>query len=105
MSKEIVDIIVEGGKASAGPQMGQAFGPLGINIQEILDKINEKTSSMKGMKIPVKVRSLLKKNHFCNTMAVEIMSLHDDYMYLLDSLTPGDIQIKLPEKTREKVFA
>lgn len=55
MSKEIVEIIVEGGKASAGPQMGQAFGPLGINIQEILDKINEKTSDMKGMKIPVKV--------------------------------------------------
>ena len=55
MSKEIVDIIVEGGKASAGPQMGQAFGPLGVNIQGILDKINEKTSGMKGMKIPVKV--------------------------------------------------
>jgi len=55
MSKEIVDIIIEGGKASAGPQMGQAFGPLGVNIQGILDKINEKTSGMKGMKIPVKV--------------------------------------------------
>ncbi len=55
MSKEIVELIVEGGKASAGAQMGQAFGPLGINIQEILDKINEKTSDMKGMKLPVKV--------------------------------------------------
>jgi len=55
MSNEIVELIVEGGKASAGAQMGQAFGPLGINIQEILDKINEKTSDMKGMKIPVKV--------------------------------------------------
>lgn len=55
MSKEIVEVIVEGGKASSNAAFGQAFGPLGINIQEILDKINEKTSSMKGMKIPVKV--------------------------------------------------
>jgi large subunit ribosomal protein L11 len=56
MSKETVDLIVEGGKASAGAQMGQSFGPLGINIQEIVDKINEKTADMKGMKLPVKVK-------------------------------------------------
>jgi large subunit ribosomal protein L11 len=55
MSKEIVEIIVEGGKASSGPAMGQSFGPLGINIQEILGEINKKTSDMKGMKIPIKV--------------------------------------------------
>tara|TARA_Y100000034_G_C6812443_1_gene365220 strand:- start:4 stop:693 length:690 start_codon:yes stop_codon:yes gene_type:complete len=55
MSKETVDLIVEGGKASAGAQMGQSFGPLGINIQNIIDKINEKTADMKGMKLPVKV--------------------------------------------------
>ena len=55
MSKQAVDLIIEGGKASAGAQMGQSFGPLGINIQEIIEKINEKTSSFTGMKIPVKV--------------------------------------------------
>jgi large subunit ribosomal protein L11 len=55
MSKEIVDIMVEGGKASPGPQMGQAFGPLGVNIQEILEKINEKTKDFTGMKVPVTV--------------------------------------------------
>ncbi len=55
MSKEIVDIMVEGGKANPGPQMGQAFGPLGVNIQEILEKINEKTKNFAGMKVPVTV--------------------------------------------------
>jgi large subunit ribosomal protein L11 len=55
MSKEKVDVMVEGGKASAGPAMGQAFGPLGVNIQDILAKINEKTADFKGMKVPVTV--------------------------------------------------
>lgn len=55
MNKEKVEILVEGGKATAGAQMGQKFGPLGVNIQEILKKINEKTADFKGMKVPVKV--------------------------------------------------
>jgi len=55
MSKETVEILVEGGKATAGAQMGQSLGPLGINISDVLGKINEKTSSFKGMKVPVKV--------------------------------------------------
>ena len=55
MSKEKVDVMVEGGKASAGPAMGQAFGPLGVNIQEILEEINKKTADFKGMKVPVSV--------------------------------------------------
>jgi len=55
MSKETVEVMVEGGKASAGAQMGQALGPLGIDIQSILSKINEKTSSFSGMKVPVKI--------------------------------------------------
>jgi len=55
MSKEVVEILVEGGKASAGAQMGQKFGPLGINLQKVLEVINEKTASFKGMKVPVKV--------------------------------------------------
>ena len=55
MSKEIVDVIIEGGKASAGAAMGKAFGPLGVNLQEILNVINEKTKDFGGMKVPVKV--------------------------------------------------
>lgn len=55
MSKEIVDVMVEGGKATAGAQMGQALGPLKINIGEVIQKINAKTADFKGMKVPVKV--------------------------------------------------
>lgn len=55
MSKEKVEVMVEGGKATAGAQLGQSFGPLGVNIQEIIKQINEKTSSFNGMKVPVKV--------------------------------------------------
>ena len=53
MSKETVNVIVEGGKASAGAAMGKAFGPLGVNLQEILQVINEKTKDFVGMKVPV----------------------------------------------------
>jgi len=55
MSKEILEVLVEGGKAKSSPQMGQTLGPLKINIQEVLSEINKKTSSFNGMKVPVKV--------------------------------------------------
>ncbi len=55
MAKEKVELLVEGGKASAGPAMGQKFGPLGVNIQAILEEINKKTADFKGMKVPVTV--------------------------------------------------
>src|SRR3989344_4990789 len=55
MSKETVELMVEGGKATAGAALGQSLGPLRINIGEVVQKINTKTSSFKGMKVPVKV--------------------------------------------------
>jgi large subunit ribosomal protein L11 len=55
MPKETIELLIEGGKATAGPEMGQKLGPMGINIADILAKINEKTSSFKGMKVPVKI--------------------------------------------------
>ena len=55
MPETTVDLMVEGGKATAGAQIGQSLAPLGVNIQDILKKINEKTSPFKGMKVPVKV--------------------------------------------------
>jgi len=55
MSKETVELMVEGGKATAGAALGQSLGPLRVNIGEVVQKINTKTSSFKGMKVPVKV--------------------------------------------------
>lgn len=50
-----VSAMVEGGKASAGPPLGPALGPLGINITLILAKINESTKEFAGLTVPVKV--------------------------------------------------
>ncbi len=50
-----INVLVEGGKASAGAPLGPALGPLGVNIAEVVAKINEKTKKYEGMKVPVKV--------------------------------------------------
>jgi large subunit ribosomal protein L11 len=55
MSEQTVDLIVDGGEAKAGQALAQPLAPLGINIQEIVTNINEKTLSFKGMKVPVKI--------------------------------------------------
>jgi large subunit ribosomal protein L11 len=50
-----IDVIVDGGKASAGPPLAPALAPLGVNIGQVVSKINEATKDFAGMKIPVKV--------------------------------------------------
>ncbi|TLZ83243.1 MAG: 50S ribosomal protein L11 [Methanobacteriota archaeon] len=50
---ERLNVLVDGGKATPGPPLGPALGPLGVNIVEILKAINEKTKSFEGMKVPV----------------------------------------------------
>lgn len=55
MAKDTIETMVEAGNASAGPPLGPALGPSGININEVIKSINEKTSDFTGMKIPVKV--------------------------------------------------
>ena len=58
----IVEALVPGGKANPGPPLGPALGPLGVNIKEVVDKINEKTRDYNGMQVPVKVIVDDKKN-------------------------------------------
>lgn len=53
--KITVQALVEGGKASAGPPLGPALGPLGVNIGQIIATINERTKDYAGMSVPVKV--------------------------------------------------
>lgn len=50
-----ISALVTGGQASAGPPLGPALGPLGVNIMEIINAINEKTKDFEGMKVPVTV--------------------------------------------------
>jgi large subunit ribosomal protein L11 len=53
--KKIVELLVSGGQANAGPPLGPALGPLGVNVMMIVNKINELTKDYAGMKVPVKV--------------------------------------------------
>jgi large subunit ribosomal protein L11 len=55
MAKESVDVLIEGGKATAAPPLGPAMGPLGVNIGQVVADINKKTQDFKGMQVPVKV--------------------------------------------------
>ena len=55
MSKEKVEVMVEGGKATAAPPLGPALGPLGVPMAKIIDAINQKTKDLAGMKVPVTV--------------------------------------------------
>ena len=56
MATETVEVLVEGGRATAAPPLGPALGPLGVNIGEIVSEINKKTASFNGMQVPVKVQ-------------------------------------------------
>ena len=55
MPKEKVEVLVEGGKATAAPPLGPALGPMGVNIGQVVSDINKKTSSFQGMQVPVKI--------------------------------------------------
>ncbi len=56
MAKKVtMDLMVEGGKATAGAQLGGTLGPLKMNIGQVVADINKKTESFKGMQVPVKL--------------------------------------------------
>ncbi len=55
MGKQVVDVLIQGGKATAAPPLGPAIGPLGVNIGQVVAAINEKTKSFAGMQVPVKI--------------------------------------------------
>ncbi len=54
-NNQSIDALVTGGKATAGPPLGPALGPLGVNIMDVINKINESTKNFDGMKIPITV--------------------------------------------------
>jgi len=50
---EKLDVLVDGGKATPGPPLGPALGPMGVNVIQVVNAINEKTKAFMGMKVPV----------------------------------------------------
>ena len=55
VEKKTIELLVNGGQANAGPPLGPALGPLGVNVMAIVNRINELTKDYAGMKVPVKV--------------------------------------------------
>ena len=68
MPTTTIEALVEGGKASAGPPIGPALGPLGMNIMKVVNTINDKTGAFKGMKVPVKINIDTKTKDFTITI-------------------------------------
>lgn len=53
--KEIIDALVDGGKATPGAALAPRLSAMKVNIQDVFKKINDKTKEFGGMKVPVKI--------------------------------------------------
>jgi len=53
--KEIIEISIEGGKASPNSAINQKISAYKLDVNELFKKINEKTKDYSGMQISVKI--------------------------------------------------
>lgn len=53
--KEVIDLLVEGGKAGPDAGSAQKLSALKLNIGDVFKKVNEKTAEYRGMQVPVKL--------------------------------------------------
>jgi large subunit ribosomal protein L11 len=58
---QTIEVLVDGGKANAGP-LAPTLGPAGVNVGAVVAAINEKTKGYIGMQVPVKIELDDKKN-------------------------------------------
>lgn len=69
-----VSALVVGGEANAGPPLGPALGPLGVNVMAIVKEINEQTKDYAGMRVPVKVNVETETKKFTVEVGVPTVS-------------------------------
>ena len=50
-----IKILTEGGNMKPGPTLSQKLGPIGVNINKVIEKVNEVTKNFKGLKVPVEL--------------------------------------------------
>ncbi len=55
MSEKLVRVKVQGGKASQAPPLGPTLSQLGLNVSEVVSKINELTKGFDGMEVNVNI--------------------------------------------------
>ncbi|MEL9940110.1 MAG: 50S ribosomal protein L11 [Ignisphaera sp.] len=52
---KVVKVQIEGGKASNAPPLGPALADAGLNVNEVVEKINSMTEAYKGYTVTVKI--------------------------------------------------
>jgi len=52
---QTIKVLVDAGHANAGPPIGPALGPLGVNTMAVVNKINEITKDLEGITVPVSI--------------------------------------------------
>ena len=57
-----IKLLVDGGSMQPGPALSQKLGPAGINIGQVIQKVNDSTKNFKGMKVPVEIEIDVGKN-------------------------------------------
>lgn len=65
-----VKLLVDGGAMKPGPAVSQKLGPAGINVNEVISKVNEATINFKGMQVPVEINV----NTASKTFEIEVFS-------------------------------
>tara|TARA_Y100000310_G_scaffold77665_1_gene74267 strand:+ start:8 stop:685 length:678 start_codon:yes stop_codon:yes gene_type:complete len=50
-----IKLLAEGGNLSAGPSLSQKLGPIGLNMNQVIQEINKTTNEFKGLKVPVEL--------------------------------------------------
>ena len=51
----IIKLLVEGGDMKPGPALSQKLGLMGMNVNQVIQKVNESTKGFKGLKVPVEL--------------------------------------------------
>ena len=51
----IIKLLVEGGEMKPGPSLSQKLGPLGIPLNQVIQKVNQATTDFNGLKVPVEL--------------------------------------------------
>jgi len=59
-----IKLLAEGGNMKPGPSLSQKLGPAGININQVIQKVNEETKSFDGLKVPVELEVDLSTKEF-----------------------------------------
>ncbi len=104
MTDVVVNGLIEGGQATAGPPFGPILGPLGVNTANIVAEINEKTKPFEGIKVPVKVTVNKETKQFTvevgspTTSALILKELHLQKGGKVKEEIAGDISLELVKK-------